>query len=223
VGRHPREELTVDHALWTRLHAEAQARAADADPAHDFSHVMRVVASARAIATEEKADVDVATTAALLHELFNHPKGHPESHLSGDICAEHARALLEGEGAERAFVAHVADAIRTHAFSRGLLPTSLEGKVLQDADRLDAIGAIGIARCFATCATMKRPFYAPDDPMCRTRAPNDKLWGTDHFFTKLLRIPAQLHTATGRAMAEGRAGAMRAFLEQFEREIGAES
>lgn len=214
----------MEAALWERLRIEAEARVvAEADPAHDFSHVLRVVATARAIGAAEGADVDVATTAALLHELFNHPKSHPESHLSGDVCAEHARALLAREGAATPFTEQVTDAIRTHAFSRGLAPTSLEGEVLQDADRLDAIGAIGIARCFATCAIMKRPFYAPDDPMCRTRAPNDKLWGTDHFFTKLLRIPTQLHTKTGRAMADGRAAAMRAFLAELEREIEAAS
>ena len=213
----------MDASLWEGLRAEAELRAAAADPAHDFSHVLRVVASARAIALAEGADVDIVTTAALLHELFNHPKGHPESHLSGDVCAEHARALLAREEATPALADPVVDAIRTHAFSRGLTPTALEGKVLQDADRLDAIGAIGIARCYATCATMKRPFYAPQDPMCRTRPPDDKLWGTDHFFTKLLRIPPQLHTPTARAMAETRAAAMRAFLEQLEREIDAAS
>ncbi len=211
----------MNDSLWARLRAEAERCAASADPAHDFSHVLRVVASARSIAAAEGADVHVATTAALLHELFNHPKGHPESHLSGDVCAEHARALLGAEGADAMFSERVADAIRTHAFSRGFTPSAIEGKVLQDADRLDAIGAIGIARCFATCATMKRPFYAPDDPLCVARTPDDKLWGADHFFTKLLRIPAQLHTATARAMAEARADAMRVFLEQLGREIDA--
>ena len=208
----------MDDALWARLSAEAEARAADADPAHDFSHVLRVVASARTIAGAEGADVDVATSAALLHELFNHPKGHPESHLSGDVCASHAEALLAREGALPAFTADVCDAIRTHAFSRGLVPRALEGKVLQDADRLDAIGAIGVARCFATCASMKRPFYSPIDPFCRTRPADDKLWGVDHFYTKLLKIPAQLHTATARAMAERRAATMQAFLDELARE-----
>jgi uncharacterized protein len=64
--------------------------------------------------------------------------------------------------------------IREHAFSRGIVPRTLEGRVVQDADRLDAIGAIGIARCMATCADMKRPFYSPEDPFCRAREPNDK-------------------------------------------------
>ncbi len=211
----------MDTALWDRLRAEAERRAEGADAAHDFSHVLRVVASARTIARAEGADEARATTAALLHELFNHPKGHPESHLSGEVCAEHARALLTREGVALAFIDVVADAIRTHPFSRGLVPSTLEGMVLQDADRLDAIGAIGIARCFATCAAMKRPFYAPSDPLCRARTPDDKLWGVDHFFTKLLRLPSQLHTQTARTMAEARADTMRAFLAAFGREIDA--
>ena len=96
---------------------------------------------------------------------------------------------------------------------------TLEAKVLQDADRLDAIGAIGIARCFATSADMKRPFYATDDPFCRTRDPDDKQWGIDHFYKKLLRIADGLHTATARAMARDRAEFMRGYLAQLEREI----
>ena len=87
------------------------------------------------------------------------------------------------------------------------------------ADRLDAIGAIGVARCMATCADMKRPFYAPEDPFCRSREPDDKQWGIDHFYKKLFRIPERLHTATARALPEERTQAMRAFLAQLEREI----
>jgi HD superfamily phosphodiesterase len=84
----------------------------------------------------------------------------------------------------------IATCIREHAFSRGTAPTTLEGEVLQDADRLDAIGAIGIARCMATCAEMRRPFYAPSDPFCGALEPDDKRCGIDHFYRKLLRIPA---------------------------------
>ena len=84
------------------------------------------------------------------------------------------------------------------------MPETIEGKVLQDADRLDAIGAIGIARCFATCAEMRVPFYNPDDPFCGVREPDDKRWGLDHFYRKLLRIPDGLHTATARAIAKDR-------------------
>ena len=98
-------------------------------------------------------------------------------------------------------------------------PETLEAKVLQDADRLDAIGAIGVARCFATCADMKRPFYDPDDPRCEHRAPDDKLWGVDHFYKKLLRLEAGMHTATARSLAAERTRFMREFLDRLADEI----
>ena len=172
--------LSADLVL--RLRAVAEARGSSG-PAHDFQHVLRVAASARRIGEEEGARQDVVVPAALLHELFNHPKGHPDSPRSGEVCAEHAR------------------------------------EVLQDADRLDAIGAIGIARCMATCAEMKRPFYSPIDPFCVERSPDDKAWGIDHFYAKLLRIPDALHTATARAMAGERLAMMTQFLGQLAREI----
>jgi uncharacterized protein len=204
-----------------RLRAAAFARIAGAEPAHDALHVTRVMASARRIAAAEQADVDVCVTAAMLHELFIHPKSHPDSSRSGDVCAEHATALMREHGWDEPFIARVAYCIAVHSFSRGILPETLEAKVLQDADRLDAIGAIGIARCFATSADMKRPFYASDDPFCRAREPDDKQWGIDHFYRKLLRIGDGLHTATARAIAAERVAFMRAYLDQLEREVAA--
>jgi uncharacterized protein len=203
-----------------RLQREALARAAEADAAHDALHVRRVMANARRIGAAEGADVEVVVTAALLHELFNHPKDHPESSRSGDVCAEHALALLRAHGWPDAFNERVAYCIRVHSFSRGIHPETLEARVLQDADRLDAIGAIGVARCFATTATMRRPFYEADDPFCRHRPPEDKLWAVDHFYKKLLRIGEGLHTATARALADERIAFLRQFLDQLEREIG---
>jgi uncharacterized protein len=209
----------MDEERWQRLRAIALERVRDAGPAHDALHVERVVASARRIARAEGADVDVAATAALLHELFNYPKDHPDSARSGEVCAEHAARLLGEHGCDGDFVARVAYCIRVHPFSRGILPDTLEARVLQDADRLDAIGAIGIARCFATSAEMKRPFYAPDDPFCRARAPDDKQWGIDHFYRKLLRIADGLHTGSARALAGERVRFMQAFLDELAREL----
>jgi uncharacterized protein len=196
--------MPADPALLVRLEAIAAERCADAEPAHDVLHVRRVAGSARAIAEAEGADTS---------------KGHPESHLSGEVCAEHAAAVLRDEGCAPAFVDAVAYAIRVHPFSRGITPDTLEAKVLQDADRLDSIGAIGVARCFATCADMKRPFYAPSDPFCAVREPDDKAWGIDHFYRKLLRIPDHLHTPTARRLAAERVAFMRAYLDQLAREI----
>lgn len=200
------------------LLAVAKARALP-DPAHDFLHVQRVLASAQHIATQERANVFVCSAAAALHELFNYPKGHPESKRSGEICAEHARLVLQEHGASTDEVEAVCYAIASHPFSLGITPTTLEAKVMQDADRLDAIGAIGIARCFASCAEMQRPFYSELDPMCETRAPNDKEFGLDHFFTKLLRIDQRLNTDTARGLAQERMRTMRAYLDSLRAEL----
>jgi uncharacterized protein len=206
--------------VWDALRHIAQTRCAEADPAHDWLHVERVAASARAISLAEGADVEITVAAALLHELFNHPKGHPESRRSGEICAEHAREALRMVHWPEGRIEPVCYAIRVHPFSLGVTPETLEAKVLQDADRLDAIGAIGVARCFATCSDMKRPFYDPDDPLCERRAPDDKRWGVDHFYKKLLGIEGRMHTATARAMANDRSAFMKLFLKQFGAEVG---
>ena len=113
----------------------------------------------------------------------------------------------------------VCAAIRDHAFSKGVVPDALESRVLQDADRLDALGAIGLARMWATCADMKRPFYAPEDPFCESRAPNDKEWGLDHVYKKLLVVPSRLHLAASRRLAAERVDFIRAFVDQLRREI----
>jgi uncharacterized protein len=204
-----------------RLTELARERTPGRDPAHDWQHCLRVAGNARIIAAEEGARGDVVVPAALLHELFNYPKDHAKSAESGDECARLAEGLLGEIGWPAEGAAAIAYCIRVHSFSRGIRPETLEAKVLQDADRLDAIGAIGIARCFATCAAMQRPFYDPADPFCGSRAPDDKLWGVDHFYRKLNGIAASLHTATARAMGKERAQFMERYLAQLSAEIGA--
>lgn len=206
--------------LWQRLYDEAKARCSRAEPAHDFSHVERVVINALSIARAEGANEAIAGTAALLHELFNLPKSHPDSAKSGDLCAEHAQTLLVRENAAPSIIAPICAAIRDHAFSKGVVPDALEARVLQDADRLDALGAIGLARMWATCADMKRPFYDPSDPFAERREPDDKVWGLDHVYKKLLVIPSKLNLDTSKRMAEDRAAFLRVFVEQMRRELG---
>lgn len=209
----------LDPYLFARLEAEARARSEGSEPAHDFFHVERVHKSAVTLARAEGADVAVCSVAALLHELFTLPKSHPDSSRAGDMCAEHARVLLEREGAPKALVDGATLAIRDHAFSKGVVPEALEARILQDADRLDALGAIGLARMWATCADMKRPFYAPEDPFCEHRAPDDKAWGLDHVYKKLLVVPERLHTEGAKRLAAERTAFLRAFLAQLRSEI----
>jgi uncharacterized protein len=209
----------MDESLVERLRKVAESRCAGNGPAHDFIHVARVAETARRIGLAEGADLDIVVPAALLHELFNYPKSHPESHRSGEVCAEQAVDVLHQNDCPPRLIDPIRECVRIHAFSRGLVPETIEGKVLQDADRLDAIGAIGIARCFATCAEMAVPFYQPEDPFCRSREPDDKRWGLDHFYRKLLRIPDGLHTATARVIAGDRVRFIETFLAQLSEEI----
>lgn len=210
---------SVDAALFARLAEIAAARLEGAEPAHDFFHVERVVKNALVIAEREGANIAIAALSALLHEIFTLPKSHPDSASAGDLAAEHARTVLVAEGVDASLIDPICGAIRDHAFSKGVVPEALESRVLQDADRLDALGAIGLARMWATCADMKRPFYSPEDPFCDAREPNDKEWGLDHVFKKLLVVPARLHLATSRRIAEERTAFLHAFLRQLRTEV----
>lgn len=210
--------LTPKHQQ--RLETIAGAYSTNADPAHDGLHVRRVAALAAQIGAAEGASLAVVVPAALLHELFSYPKNHLNSAQSGGKCAEMAGDVLRAEGYPSAQTEAICECIRVHSYSREINPRGRDPQVLQDADRLDAIGAIGIARCFATGTTMQRPFYAPDDPFCRARTPDDTLWTLDHFYRKLLCLPQSLHTPTARALAQSRLAFLEQFLDQLAQEIG---
>jgi uncharacterized protein len=211
----------VTPELFVALEAHVREVMRGREPSHDFLHVKRVLANVSAIAAEEKAcDADVAKTAALLHELVTFKKNDPRSATAGDVCAEAARALLVARGESAEMAARVADVIADHAFSKGAAPRTIESAVLQDADRLDAIGAVGVARCFATCADMGGAFYAEDDPMCTAREPNDKAYAVDHFRRKLLVLEERMHTNAAKKLAKERSAFLRVYLEQLEKEIG---
>jgi uncharacterized protein len=171
------------------------------------------------LATKSDANVLACELGALLHELWNFPKGHPRSRESGDVCARHALRAVRAAGYPEVLAELVSAMIRDHAFSKGVVPDTVEGRVLQDADRLDAIGAMGIARCFASCAEMGSAFYDLEDPFAERRPLDDKRFGLDHFEKKLLRLEAGMFTEAARIMAKERGEVMRAFLSAMRREI----
>jgi uncharacterized protein len=126
--------------------------------------------------------------------------GYPSSPAQGDNAAKR-EAVLDA----------IAHAIEAHSFSANIAPQTLEAKVVQDADRLDGIGAIGIARCFACSGTMNRPFYSPADPFCTTREPDDAQFTIDHFYRKLFKTAASMQAQAGKKEAERRVGVMQRF------------
>jgi uncharacterized protein len=189
------------------------------DAAHDFEHIMRVLKNAIMIAKKEKADIRMITAAVLLHDVVSYPKSDPRSKNSSLESAEESRKILKKYDFSQNELNIVVDAIRDHSFSRGVVPKTLEGKILQDADRLDALGAIGIARTFAVGGAENRPFYNKGDPFCKKRSPDDKAWTLDHFYKKLLLLEKTMNTKTGKIEARKRIKIMKKFLDELKNEI----
>lgn len=189
------------------------------DAAHDFEHIIRVLKNATMIARKEKSDMVLITAAVLLHDIVSYPKSDPRSKNSSLESAEESKKILKKYDFTKDEIKIISDAIRDHSFSRGIIPQTLEGKILQDADRLDALGSIGIARTFAVGGAENRPFYNKDDPFCKKRSPDDKNWTLDHFYKKLLLLEKIMNTKTGRIMARKRIKIMKNFLDELEKEI----
>ena len=193
------------------------------DPAHDLSHVRRVVLWARRLAEAEGADLGVVVPAAWLHDVVTVPKDSPDRARASRIAADEASQWLRAEGYPAKTIPAVAHAVEAHSFTAGVEPRTVEAEVVQDADRLDALGAIGLARMYAMSAVFGSQVVHPDDPVPAeppTRPLDDKRWATDHAFVKLLRLPATMRTAAGRAEAERRAAFLRQYLDQLRSEVG---
>ena len=191
-------------------------------PAHDFQHILRVYKNAEMISKQEKSvDLDVVLAAALLHDLVVYPKGSTKTINSADESAEVAtKILLEYKNYPIERIEKVADAIRTHSYSKKLAPSTLEGKILQDADRLDAIGAIGLARTFSVGGSENRSLYNPVDPFCKSeRQLDDTQWTLDHVKKKLMVLKNSMHTKAAKKIAEERTEFMELFLNQLRNEI----
>jgi uncharacterized protein len=138
------------------------------------------------------------------------------------MAATSASAFLMMSGYPPLLIPGVAHAIAAHSFSAGITPLTIEARVVQDADRLDAIGAVGIARCLILGTQLGRPFYDPAEPFPVSRPADDAVASIDHFFTKLLGLASTMATEAGRAEAERRTAFMRDFLRQLGHEIGVE-
>jgi uncharacterized protein len=191
----------------------------DNDPAHDFEHVMRVYNNAKKISKQEKANQKLVLSAALLHDIVSYPKSSKRSKFSSIDSAKKSKLILKKYNFTTEEIIIVFDAIVDHSFSQNKIPQTLEGKILQDADRLDALGSIGIARVFATSGSLNRPFYNIDDPFCAKRNPDDNLWAVDHFFNKLLKLEFMMNTKSGKIEAKKRTKVLKEFLKQLKNEI----
>lgn len=200
---------------------------AAADPAHDFSHCLRVLANALQISRQEGGDAEILEAASFLHDIANLPKSHPDSRLSSERSASAAEKILAENGFSADQIEKAKDAILCHSYSRGLTPRTLEGRIFQDADRLDSLGAIGIARTFTVGGATNRPIYDLEDPFFASgrasREYDDKSNTLDHFFVKLFKLGETMQTDTGRKLAQERIERMKLFVENLRTEITAEA
>lgn len=150
------------------------------DAAHDISHVQRVVNTAKKLAMEEGADLSIVLPAAYLHDCFTYPKDHPNRKQSSIIAAKKAVAFLESIDYPQQYHDAIAHAIEAHSFSANIRPNTLEAKVVQDADRLDALGAIGVTRCIQVSTEFDAQLYDDKDIFAQQREldDNNSLWIT---------------------------------------------
>jgi uncharacterized protein len=190
------------------------------DPAHDFYHIKRVYKNAKIIGRHERPNMDILLPAVLLHDLVMHPKGSAKSSKSADESADLAEDILQSYGYPQDEITQICYCIKMHSYSKKFVPASIEGKILQDADRLDALGAIGIARTFSVGGSENRKLYNANDPFYRTvREVDDIQWTLDHFQTKLLKLEYSMHTKMGKKMAQERTSFMLLFIRQLQKEI----
>jgi uncharacterized protein len=206
-------------ALRQSLRAIAAAEMAQ-DSAHDLAHLDRVWTTCERIAAAEGGDLRILLAGAYLHDLVNLPKDAPNRAAASSLAAEAAEPHLVALGYSAAEVARAQHAICAHSFSAGIEPESEEAQILRDADRLDAIGAIGLARCFAVSGSLGRPLYAADDPFARTRPLDDGTQTLDHFAVKLLRLGDGMLTQTGQQIAAERIAVLERYLRDLAAEMG---
>jgi uncharacterized protein len=212
---------TINWADWTtRFEAFLTRTAGPGDAAHDPPHLRRVVANARRLAAAEGARLEIVLPAAWLHDCVIVPKDSPQRAAASTLAAEAAIGFLAESGYPVGLLPAIAHAIAAHSFSAGISPETIEAKVVQDADRLDALGAVGLARCLMLGGETGRPLYHAAEPFPTTRPPDDRAYTIDHFYTKLLSLAGTMQTASARAEAERRTAFLRAFLDQLATEIG---
>ena len=191
------------------------------DGSHDLGHLLRVWSNIRLIQAEEGGDLEVLAAACLLHDCVAVEKNSARRNQASRLSAERAAQLLAELNWPTARINAVSHAIEAHSFSARIPPATLEARIIQDADRLDAIGALGVARCFYTAGRMRSALYDVADPHGLRRLHDDSRYAMDHFQTKLLRLASSFETETGQRLARARHERMERFLTEMANEIGA--
>ena len=191
-------------------------------PAHDWHHVERVEALAERLLEEyDDADERTVRLAALLHDIgrAREDRGDIDDHATWG--AQEARSLLAERDVSETRIDAVCHAIRVHRYSNDLEPETREAEILCDADNLDALGAVGIARCFTYGGELGETIHDPDLPLDADDSADGETQ-YNHFYKKILDLPDRMYTEAGRAIAADRREVVEEFLERFDREVAGE-
>ena len=189
------------------------------DGSHDIAHLQRVWKNAIKMQAAEGGDMEILCAAVLLHDCVSVEKNDPRRALASRLAAEKAAGLLRALDWPADRIAQAAHAIEAHSFSAGIAPETLEARILQDADRLDAIGLIGAARCFYIAGRMGSGLYDLQEPVATSRPLDDKRHALDHFHAKLFKLADGFQTEAGAALARQRHERLERFLADFLDEI----
>jgi uncharacterized protein len=206
-------------ARWEPRLAALAEGSAGTDGAHDASHLARVWRTAQVL-LEAHPDANplVVMAACYLHDLVNLPKNHPERAQASRRSAQLARHQLGWMGFPPELLDGVAHAIEAHSYSAAIPAETIEAKIVQDADRIDALGAVGLARVFYIGGQLGRPLAHPTDPLALDRPLDDATYTLDHFAVKLAALPAMMQTDAGRSLAGRRVKLLMDFRTRFAQE-----
>ena len=208
----------TDEHLEERLREEVSKR--PVDRTHDLDHVRRVWRTCERIVLDDALEVDrqVLMAAAYLHDIVCLPKDSDKRRLSSSLAADESVRFLADIDFPKGKVPQVSHAIVAHSHSAGVVPVSTEAKVLQDADRIDALGAIGIARTFYTGGLIGSRLFDAVDPLARHRRPEEREYAVDHFLTKSCKLLASMRTSAGKRIASARLDYLSAYLDRLSAE-----
>lgn len=189
------------------------------DPSHDWLHINRVLSLAKSIALELDANMKILEPAVILHDIVSVPKNNSNRNQASRLAAQKAKTLLEGLDFSNDEIEKISTIILEHSYSANLQATSLESQILQDADKLDAMGAIGVLRWATTGARIKAQYYDESDPWAMNRELDDLKFSLDHFPKKLLKLFERLNTAPAKREGEKRMAFFESYLAQLKEEI----
>jgi uncharacterized protein len=204
---------------------EARGYYHGAESGHDFDHVMRVLALAERLAHTEGADVEIVRAAALLHDIARADEDASNSGDHAQMAADRARALLIERGVTPERAEQVAHAIAAHRFRGSTAPQTLEAKILFDADKLDSIGAIGVARAYAISGVLNQRLWSEVTPgaVATRDQHNSHHTAVAEFVVKLSKVRERVHTAAARQIAEDRHAYMAQFFDRLAHEVKGEA